>query len=143
MRERGVPVDHTTVFRWGQRYAPELDKCCRRHLTTTNDAYRVEETDIKMKKQWYDLDRAVDSEGQTIDFLLRAMRDATAAERFFQQALRTTHTATPRVITVEKNAASPPAFETRQQEGQLPASWTLRPCKYGNNVVEQDYRFLK
>ena len=143
MQERGVSVDHTTVFRWVQRYAPELDKRYRRHLTPTNDSYRVDETHIKIKKQWYDLYRAVDSAGQTIDFLLRATRDATAAERFFRKALRATHTTTPRVITVDKNAAYLPAFETLQQEGQLPVSSTLRQCKSFNNVVEQDHRFLK
>jgi IS6 family transposase len=139
----GVSVDHTTVFRLVQRYAPELDKRCRPHLTATNDSYRVDETYIKVKKQWYYLYRAVDSTGQTIDFLLSKTRDAKAAARFFRQALRAGHTATPRVITVDKNAAYPPAFETLQQEGQLPASCTLRQCKYLNNVVEQDHRFVK
>jgi transposase-like protein len=70
-------------------------------------------------------------------------RDAKAAERFFRKALRATHTATPRVITVDKNAAYLPACETLQQEGQLPASCTLRQGKYLNNVVEQDHRFVK
>ena len=87
MQARGVSVDHTTVLRWVQRYAPELDKRCRRHLKPTNDSYRVDETSIKSKKQWYDLYRAVDSESQTIDFRLRATRHATAAERFFRKAL--------------------------------------------------------
>ena len=143
LRERGVAVDHTTVFRWVQRYAPELDKRCRPSLTETNDSYRVDETYIKIKKRWYYLYRAVDSSGQTIDFLLSKMRDAHAAERFFRKALRAKHTGTPRVITVDKNAAYPPAFETLQQEGQLPPSCTLRQCKYLNNVVEQDHRFIK
>jgi transposase, IS6 family len=141
-QERGVAVAHTTVFRWVQRSAPELDKRCRPHRTETNDAYRVDETYIKIKKQWYYLYRAVDAAGQTIDFLLRKTRDANAAERFFQKALRATHTATPRVITVDKNAAYPPAFATLQQEGHLPTSCTLRQCKYVNNVVEQDHRFI-
>jgi transposase-like protein len=142
MQERGVAVDHTTVFRWVQRYAPELDKRCRPHLTETNDSYRVDETYIKIEKQWYYLYRAVDSAGQTIDFLLSKTRDAKAAERFFRKALRAKHTATPRVITVEKNAAYPPAFATLQEE-QLPASCTLRQCKYLNNVLEQAHRFIK
>ena len=142
-RNAGVAVDPTTIFRWVQRYAPELDKRCRPHLTETNDSYRVDETYIKIKKQWYYLYRAVDSAGQTIDFLLSKRRDAKAAERFFRKALRATHTPTPRVITVDKNAAYPPAFETLQQEGHLPASCTLRQCKYLNNAVEQDHRFIK
>jgi transposase-like protein len=143
LRERGLHVDHTTVFRWVQCYAPELDKRCRPYLTATNDSYRVDETYIKIKKQWYYLYRAVDSEGHTIDFLLSATRDAQAAERFFRKALRAQHTATPRVITVDQNPAYPPAFEALQQGGHLPNNCTLRQCKYLNNVVEQDHRFVK
>src|SRR5262245_6316283 len=67
LQERGVSVDHMTVFRWVQRYAPALDKRCRPHLTETHDSYRVDETYINIKKQWYYLYRAVDSAGQTID----------------------------------------------------------------------------
>jgi transposase-like protein len=143
MREREVSVDHTTIFRWVQRYVPELEKQCRRSLRQTNDSYRVDETYIKIKKRWYYLYRAVDSAGQTIDFLLSTRRDAQAAERFFRKALRAKHTGTPRVITVNTNAAYPPAFEVLQQEKTLPESCTLRQCKYLNNVVEQDHRFLK
>jgi IS6 family transposase len=119
MRERGVWVDHTTVFRWVQRYAPELDKRCRPYLNITNDSYRVDETYIKINKQWYYLYRAVDSQGQTLDFLLSPTRDAEAAERFFRKVLRAAHTTVPRVITVDKNAA------------------------YLNNMVEQDHRIVK
>ena len=67
--ERGLHVDHTTVFRWVQRYAPALDKRCRPHLRATNDSYRVDETYIKIKKRWYYLYRAVDSTGATLDFM--------------------------------------------------------------------------
>jgi transposase, IS6 family len=111
LRERGVWVDHTTVFRWVQRYAPELDKRCRPHLNSTNDSYRVDETSIKIKKQWHSLYRAVDSQGQTLDFLLSPTRDADAAERFFRQVLQASHMLAPQVITVDKNAAYPPALE--------------------------------
>ena len=74
---------------------------------------------------------------------MSATRDATAAERFFRKALRAQHTVTPRVITVDKNAAYPPAFEALQQEGTLTATCTLRQCKYVHNVVEQDHRGVK
>src|SRR5262245_32405057 len=112
MRERGVWVDHTTVFRWVQRYAPQLDKRCRPLLKATNDSYPVDETYIKLKKQWYYLYRAVVSEGHTIDFMPSATCDAKAAEPFFRRALRTSHTAAPRVVTVDKHAAYPLAFDT-------------------------------
>jgi transposase, IS6 family len=142
-RERGLSVDHTTVFRWVQRYAPELDQRCRPHLRATNDSYRVDETYIKIKKQWYSLYRAVDSSGTTLDFMLSATRDADAAERFFRQVLQASHTRTPRVITVDKHAAYPPAFGVLQHDGTLPETCRLRPCKYVNNVLEQDHRLVK
>jgi transposase-like protein len=144
LRERGVWVDHTTVLRWVQRDAPELeDKRCRPQLKATNDSSRVDETYIKIKRQWYYLYRAVDSTGATLDFMLSATRDADAAERFFRPVLQASHTRTPRVITVDKNAAYPPAFDALQHDGSLPETCLLRPCKYLNNVVEQDHRLVK
>jgi len=143
LRERGVLVDHTTIFRWVQRYAPELDKRCRRLLNATYASHRVDETYIKIKKQWYYLYRAVDSTGATLDFMLSATRDADAAERFFRKVLRAAHTTMPRVITVDKHAAYPLAFEALQQDGTLPVGCTLRQCKYLNNVIEQDHRAIK
>jgi IS6 family transposase len=143
MRERGLSVDHTTVFRWVQRYAPELDQRCRPHLKPTNDSYRVDETYIKIKKVWHYLYRAVDSDGQTLDFLLSPTRDATAAKKFFRKVLGARHTVAPRVITVDKNAAYPPAVSDLQHEGRLPERCQLRQSKYLNNMVEQDHRFVK
>jgi transposase-like protein len=142
-RERGLSVDHTTGFRWVQRYAPELDRRCRPYLRATSDSYRVDETYIKIKKRWGYLYRAVDSTGATLDFMLSPTRDADAAERFFRQVLRASHTLTPRVITVAKNAAYPVAFDVLQQDGTLPETCRLRQCKYLNNMVEQDHRFIK
>ena len=113
------------------------------HLKTTNDSSRVHETYIKIKKPWYYLYRAVDSEGSTLDFLLSATRDAKAAERFFRKALRASHTVPPRVITVDNNAAYPPAFEALQQAGPLPKGCRLRQQKYLNNPVEQNHRLMK
>ena len=143
LRERGVCADHTTVYRWVQRYAPELDRRCRSSLRATNDSYRVDETYIKIKKQWHYLYRAVDSKGATLDFMLSATRDADAAEQFFRKVLNADHTTLPRVITVDKNAAYPPAFEVLQHEHSLPDACRLRQCKYLNNMVEQDHRFIK
>jgi transposase-like protein len=143
LRERGVWADHTTVYRWVQRYAPELDRRCRPSLRATNDSYRVDETYIKIKKQWHYLYRAVDSTGATLDFMLSATRDADAAEQFFRKVLNADHTTLPRVITVDKNAAYPPAFEALQHDNSLPEASRLRQCKYLNNMVEQDHRFMK
>jgi transposase, IS6 family len=71
MAERGLTVDHTTIYRWVQKYAPELEKRCKPHLKQTNDSWRVAETYIKVKGEWLYLYRAVDSAGDTLEFLLR------------------------------------------------------------------------
>ena len=107
--DRGVEVDHTTIFRWIQAYAAELEKRIRPHLRMSNGSWRVDETYVKVKGRWMYLYRAVDSRGQTIDFLLSARRDAAAAKRFFRKALAQPHTVNPRTITVDKNAAYPRA----------------------------------
>lgn len=88
MQERGLSVDHSTIFRWVQRYAPEVDKRCRPHLKACQDSWKVDETYIKIKKVWMYLYRAVDSEGNTLEFLLSPTRDAEAAKRFFCKALQ-------------------------------------------------------
>jgi len=90
MLERGLHVDHTTIYRWVQRYAPDLEKRCRPHLKACNDSWRVDETYVKVKKTWMYLYRAVDSEVNTLDFLLSPTRDAEAAKRFFLKALHST-----------------------------------------------------
>jgi transposase, IS6 family len=120
-----------------------LEKRCRPHLRPTTDSYRVDETYIKIKGRWYYLYRAVDSTGQTIDFLLSAKRDARAAKRFFRRMLKNTPDQSPRVINVDKNPAYPPAVEDLKAEGALPDQCQLRQCEYLNNIVEQDHRFLK
>ena len=109
LQDRGVVVDHTTIFRWVQAYAAELEKRIRPHLRPTNGSWRVDETYIRVKGRWTYLYRAVDSRGQTIDFLLSVKRDAAAAKRFFRKALAQPHTANPRTITVDKNPAYPKA----------------------------------
>ena len=143
MQERGVEVDHSTINRWVLKYAPELDKRIRPHLRSTNDSWRVDETYIKVKGQWKYLYRAVDSEGNTLDFLLRAKRDATAAERFLRKTLNASHTQSPRVINVDKNAAYPAAVDDLKADEQLLETTELRQSKYLNNRVEQDHRFIK
>ncbi len=155
MRERGLQVDHTTIYRWVQRYAPELDKRCRPHLKACNDSWKVDETYIKVRKNWMYLYRAVDSEGNTLEFLLSPTRDAEAAKRFFLKALRSragsaprarpvqeaveepttvadpiTRTSAPRVITGDQNAAS------AVEEPTTPADPT--PTKSAPRVINVD-----
>lgn len=143
MAERGLHVDHTTIYRWVQHYAPELEQRCRPHLKTTMDSWRVDETYVKVKGTWMYLYRAVDSAGNTLEFLLSPTRDTPAAERFFSIALSASHTVTPRVITVDKNAAYRKALHDLKSVGTVPHACELRQVKYLNNLIEQDHRFIK
>jgi transposase-like protein len=143
LADRGVSVDHTTVSRWTQRYAPEIEKRIRPHLRMTNGSWRVDETYIKVKGLWTYLYRAVDSRGQTIDFLLSARRDAAAARRFFLKALKQRHTVRPGTITAGKNPAYPSASKSMKKTGELSRFVRLRQIKYLNNIVEQDHRRIK
>jgi transposase, IS6 family len=85
----------------------------------------------------------VDSHGNTLEFLLSPTRNAQAAKRFFSKALAAAHVSTPRVITVDKNAAYPKAFRELKAEEIMPDSCELRQSKYLNNRIEQDHRFIK
>ncbi len=107
--DRGVATDHSTLFRWVQAYAAALEKPVRRHLRPCTGSWRVDEISIEVKGVWTYLYRAVDSLGQTIDFLLSARRDVAAAKRFFRKALAQPHTVNPRTITVDRNPAYPHA----------------------------------
>jgi IS6 family transposase len=109
LAERGLHADHVTVWRWVQRYAPELQRCLRRHLKPTNDSWRMDETYVRVKGKWRYLHRAVDSTGATLDFLLSAKQDAAAAERFLSKALGGANQSAPRVINTDGHAAYPPA----------------------------------
>ena len=141
--ERGLSISASCIWRWVQIYGPELDKRCRRHLKPTNKSWRLDETYIKVRGQERFLYRAVDSTGQTIDFLLTAKRDATAAKRFLRRALAHSGNLMPHVINVDKNRAYPVAVEDLKQEGSLRPHCRLRQCKYLNNIVEQDHRNVK
>jgi transposase-like protein len=143
MTERGLTVDHTTIYRWVQRYAPELEKRCKPHLKQTNDSWRVDETYIKVKGEWLYLYRAVDSAGNTLEFLLSKHRDTQAAKRFLARVLNASHTTIPRVINVDQNPAYPKAVDDLKAAGKLPQGCQLRPVKYLNNLIEQDHRFIK
>ena len=138
LREQGWTVDHTRLFRWVQRYGPELAKRCRAFLKPTNRSYRVDETYIKVKGKDRYLYCAVDSTGQTIDFLLTAKRDKASAKRFFRRAWRDSANVMPRVINVDKTAAYPAAVHELKAEGVLPRRCRLRQCKFLNNIVEME-----
>ena len=143
MTERGLSVDHTTIWRWVQRYAPELNRRCRRELKPTNGSWRVDETYIRVAGHWSYLYRAVDSTGATIDFWFSAERDAAAAKRFFQRALKVPGRGRPRVVNVDGNPSYPKVITELKQERHLGRRCRCRSCPYLNNNLEQDHRAIK
>jgi len=143
MAERNLIVDHVTIWRLVQRYAPELNRRCRPELRMTNRSWRVDETYLRVAGKWTYLYRAVDSTGATIDFLLSARRDAAAAKGFFQKALRSLVHPRPRVINVDGNPSYPKVIAELKRTGALGRRCRCRPVRYLNNIVEQDHRAIK
>jgi transposase-like protein len=124
-----------------QRYVPEFAKRWQRYARPVGTSWRVDETYLKVKGKWVYLYRAVDSAGQTVDFLLSEHRDSAAAKRFFTHAIE--KRGVPAKITLDGYAASHAAVAALQEEDVLPADLTVRTNKYLNNVIEQDHRRVK
>ena len=143
MAERNLTVDHTTVWRWVQRYAPELNRRVRRELKPSGTSWRADETYVRIAGTWMYLYRAVDSAGATIDFYLSRRGDLAAAKTFFRKCLHGTHHPRPRVINVDGHAAYPRAARELKRGRKLGRRCRCRTCPYLNNIVEQDHRAVK
>src|ERR671922_644323 len=139
MFERGVTVDHSTVNRWVIKYSPQLEEAFHRRKRPVWVSWRLDETYIRVKGQWYYLYRAVDKEGQTIDFLLTEYRDKEAALRFLKKAIR--RNGVPETITIDGSDANAAAIRSYNEEHGTAIA--IRKRKYLNNVVEQDHRAIK
>jgi transposase, IS6 family len=141
--ERGLSVDHVTIWRWVQRYAPILHQRMRREIRHPNRSWRVDETYVRVAGNWTYLYRAVDSSGETIDFMLSPKRDLTAAKLFLRLALSRSGGDRPRVVNVDGHPAYASAVAELKQSGELSRCCRCRPSPYLNNVIEQDHRFIK
>jgi transposase-like protein len=141
MAERGVDLAHTTILRWVQRYVPEFEKKWNRYARPVGSSWRVDETYIKVKDEWKYLYRAVDNQGNTVDFLLSEQRDIAAAKRFFKKAIESQ--GTPDKITLDGYAASHTAVDELKESAILPINVCVRTSKYLNNMIEQDHRRVK
>ena len=140
MEERGIEADHSSVYRWVRKSTPPLEAAFRKgRKRPVGNGWRMDETYIQVKGRWRYLYRAVDTEGQTVDFLLAARRDKKAALRFFKKAAG--RHGLPEKVTMDKSGANTAALEALQEEtGQ---AIEIRQIKHLNNPVEQDHRAIK
>ena len=146
LAERGVSVDHSTIYRWVQRYAPEMEKRLRWYWKRPgfSRSWRVDETYIKVKGRWTYLYRAVDKDGDTIDFYLSPTRNAKAAKRFLGKAVNGLKDwEKPETINTDKASTYGIAISELKKDGKLPDTVQHRQVKYLNNVIEADHGKLK
>ncbi|MFD0466251.1 IS6 family transposase [Microvirga aerilata] len=143
MSERGVDVDPSTIFRWVQRYAPEIEKRIRLYQGSRSGSWRVDETYVRVGGKWKYLFRAVDKHGRLIAFMLSDHRTTNAAYRFLRKALKTMSDYPPSSITTDKLASYPKAIRRLQGEGLLSRDVEHCTSKYLNNIIEADHGALK
>jgi transposase-like protein len=134
--ERGIQVDHVTIYRWVLRFTPLLADAARPCRHAVGDRWYTDETYVKVAGQWRYVYRAIDQFGQVIDVFVAPRRDAKAAHRFFERAIGTTKV-TPVEVTTDKAPVYPAVLEAL-----LPVAWH-RTDRYGNNRVECDHGRLK
>ncbi|WP_410780183.1 IS6 family transposase [Klebsiella quasipneumoniae] len=146
LAERGVNVDHSTIYRWVQRYAPEMEKRLRWYWRNPSDLcpWHMDETYVKVNGRWAYLYRAVDSRGRTVDFYLSSRRNSKAAYRFLGKILNNVKKwQIPRFINTDKAPAYGRALALLKREGRCPSDVEHRQIKYRNNVIECDHGKLK
>ena len=136
LAERGLDVDHVTVYRWVQRFMPMLAEAARPCRHAVGDRWQVDETYVKVAGHWRYVYRAIDQLGQVIDVFLSTRRDAAAARRFFKGAIRTTKVTPIEVVTDRAQAY------LTVLDDLLEATWH-RTERYANNRVEADHGRLK
>jgi transposase-like protein len=136
LAERGVQVDHVTIYRWVQRFAPLLAEAARPCRHAVGHRWQLDETYVKVAGQWRYVYRAIDQLGQVIDVFVSPRRDAAAARRFFERAIGSTKV-TPTEVITDKAAVYPKVLEE-----MVPAAWH-RTERYANNRIEADHGQLK
>jgi transposase-like protein len=139
MEERGVRVDHSTISRWALKFLVLVEKTSRQYKCPVGLSWRMDETYIKVNGKWKYLYRAVDKEGNTVDFLLTAKRDKAAATRFFNKSIG--NNGIPEKVTMDKSGANKAAMDSYNKDRKKPI--IIRQIKYLNNIVEQDHRGVK
>ncbi len=139
MSTSGVTVDHATIQRWEYKFTPLIDVEFRRRKKLVLKSWRMDETYIKVKGEWMFLYRAVDKEGSTVDFVLTKRRNKLAAHKFLLKPIG--NNGCPKVINIDKSGATKRRSETYNK--RCLKRIRIRQCKYLNNRVEADHRFIK
>jgi len=139
MQIRGVEVDHSTIQRWVFRFMPEIEIQMRNRKKEVGKKWRMDETYIKVKGVWRYLYRAVDKNGNTIDFLLTKRRQRMSAQSFLIKAIG--NNGTPELINIDKSGSNKSAIKIYNKRSFT--NIEIRQCKFLNNIVEQDNRFVK
>jgi putative transposase len=141
MMIRGATIDHSTLQRWVRRFVFLIEKRVRQRKKPVNGSWRMDETYIKLNGKWVYLYRAVDSQGHTVDFYLRAKRDAGAAKAFFRKAFK--ENGKPQKVTIDKSGSNKAALDSFNKDVPEHEKIEVRQIKYLNNIAEQDHRFIK
>lgn len=128
LAERGIEVDHVTIYRWVQAFTPEFIDAARSARHTTGDRWYVDETYVKVAGRWTYLYRAVDQHGQVIDALVCERRDAASARAFFTRAL--TFGPAPIEVTTDRAPVYPRVLdELAPQRVACPRPIQQQPCR--------------
>ena len=141
MEERGIKLDHATVNRWVVKYAPALESTFRNSKKPVGKSWYMDETYIKVKGEWVYYYRAVDKQGQTVDFFLSQTRDTGAAQAFFEKAIGSS--GQPEKVNMDKSGANLAGLEKVNESLPENKKIPIRQIKYLNNIVEQDHRGIK
>ena len=144
LAERGITVDRATVFRWVQKFGPEIARRAYNHRSWRGLNWHVDETYVRVGGKWRYLWRAVDQNGQFIDFRLTAKRDAKAAKAFLNQAIERVRLYRPVSICTDKAPAYRKVIQDLNHRYDPHFdSITHIDRKWRNNKIESDHAALK
>jgi transposase-like protein len=143
MAERGLSVDHTTIWRCAQTYAPEVNRRLQGEVKRKSSSWHMDETFVRIAGKRMYLFRAVDGQGQTVDFYLSATRDREAAKLFLKKALANPDNRPPHVFARDGLRSYPAALRELQAEGHVARDCRQRTRRYCNNRIESDHRHVK
>jgi putative transposase len=138
---RGVKVDHSTIQRWVFKFSPIIEKNMHKRKQSVSSSWRIDETYIKVGGKDRYLYRAIDKEGNTVDFLLTKRRQRMSAQKFFNKAIG--NNSKPRVINIDKSGSNYSAIRVVNRRNNSVNKIKIRQCKYLNNRFGQDNRNIK